>query len=76
MLDGIAALITSIAGLVTAVGGLAGMVVVARRTSPRERNDAATRATEQALNPPTQLEADEAAMTSSRRKLGRRRGRR
>ncbi len=62
MLSGIAGLIASIAGLITAVTGLVGMLVVARRTSPRERGDAARAATEQALNPPTQVDADTAAL--------------
>lgn len=75
MIDGIAALITSIAGLITAVGGVIGMVAVARRTSPRERDDAAHSATEQALHPPTQTESDEAAMITNRQKRRLRRGR-
>lgn len=75
MLNGIAAIIASVAGLITAISGLVGMLVVARRTSLRERDDAATHATEQALNPPTQEEADEAAMIKIRRKR-RRRGQR
>jgi hypothetical protein len=75
VIDGIAALITSIAGLITAVGGVTGMVIVARRTSPRERDDAAHRATEQPLNPPTQTEANEAAMITIRQKRRPRRGR-
>ena len=75
MLNGIAGLIASIAGLITAVTGLVGMLLVARRTSPRERHDAATQATEQALSPPTQLEADEAAMTDIQRKRRARRAR-
>lgn len=62
MLSGIAGLIASIAGLITAVTGLIGMVVVARRTSPKERGDAAAAATVQALNPPSQVDADNAAL--------------
>lgn len=75
MLDGIAGLIAAVAGLITAVTGFVGMLVVARRTSPRERDDAAQQATEQALNPPTQAEADETAMITIRKKR-RHRGRR
>jgi hypothetical protein len=58
------------------VTSLTGMVIVARRTSPKERDDAAHHATEQALNPPTQTEADEAAMTAIQQKRRPRRGRR
>lgn len=77
MLDGIAALITAVAGLITAIGGVVGMLIVARRTSPREREDAAHRATEQVLNPPSQLDAEGAAMTAidAHRKRRSRRGR-
>lgn len=53
MLNGIAGLIASIAGLITAVTGLVGMLVVARRTSPKERVDAAAEAAERVLNPPS-----------------------
>lgn len=63
MLNGISGLIAALAGLITAVTGLIGMVVVARRTSPRERNEAAQAATEQALNPPTQAAAQITALT-------------
>jgi hypothetical protein len=48
------------------------MLLVARRTSPKERDSAATHATEQALSPPTQTEADEAAMTVNRKRRPRR----
>lgn len=41
MLNAISVLIASIAGLITAVTGMVGMLIVARRTSPRERDDAA-----------------------------------
>lgn len=51
MLSGISGLIASIAGLITALTGFLGMVIVARRTSPRERTDAAQKAAEQVLNP-------------------------
>lgn len=76
MLSGIAGLIASIAGLITAVTGLIGMVVVARRTSPKERGDAARVATEQALNPPSQADADTAALIEIAGGKRRRRARR
>lgn len=77
MLNGISGLIASIAALLTAMTGFVGMVVVARRTSPRERGDAARTATEQALNPPTQVEAENTALIEvARAKRQRRRGRR
>lgn len=52
MLSGIAGLITASATFITAVGSLIGVIVVIRRTSPRERVDAARQAAEQVLNPP------------------------
>jgi hypothetical protein len=62
VLNGIAGLIAAVAGLITAVTGLVGMLVVARRTSPKERGDAADSATERALNPPSQVDADSGAL--------------
>ena len=52
MLSGIAGLIAASATFITAVGSLLGVIVVIRRTSPRERVDAARQAAEQVLNPP------------------------
>lgn len=77
MLSGISGLIASIAGLITAVTGLIGMLVVARRTSPRERDEAARAATEQALAPPSQVDADtdvliETSQAGRRRRRARR----
>lgn len=76
MLASITGLIASIASLVTAVGGAIGMLVVARRTSPRERNDAARNATEQVLNPPSRLDAERTALEAipPAKKRRRRRG--
>lgn len=77
MLNGIAGLIAAIAGLITAVTGLVGMLIVARRTSPKERGDAAVSATRQALNPPSQADTDTAALIEiAGPKQRRRRGRR
>lgn len=76
MLNGISGLIASIAGLITAVTGLIGMLVVAKRTSSRERDDAARGATERALTPPSQTEADEAALYENHESPKRRRSRR
>ncbi len=76
MLSGIAGLIASIAGLITAVTGMVGMVVVARRTSPRERDEAARTATEHALNPTPQIEAENTALIEVARAKRRRRTRR
>lgn len=71
MLDGIAGLIAAVAGLITAITGLVGMIVVARRTSPKERDEAA----ERALNPPTQLDLDTEALITTRKRRRPRRGR-
>lgn len=72
MLSGIAALIASIAGLITAASGFVGMIIVARRTSPRERDDAAR----DVLTPsPPPTEAETAAMVEIH-KARKRRGRR
>jgi len=62
VLTGIAALITAISGLIVAATSAVGMVVVARRTSPRERDEAARTATQQALSPGSQVEAEAAAL--------------
>lgn len=77
MLVSIAGLIASIAAVITAITGLLGMLIVARRTSPRERDEAARSAAEQALNPPSQLDRDRAALevVVPQRKRRRRRGR-
>lgn len=72
MLNGIAGLIAAIAGLITAATGFVGMIVVARRTSPRERDDAA-RDVLTPSPPPTEVEA--AAMVEIH-KARKRRGRR
>jgi hypothetical protein len=72
VLNGIDGLIASVAGLITAVSGLIGMLVVARRTSPRERDDAAR----DVLTPsPPPTEAESAAMVEIH-KARKRRGRR
>lgn len=75
MLNGIAALITAVGGLIAAMTGFVGMVIVARRTSPRERDEAARTATEQALNPsPSQVDRENAALieiAGSKRRKGR-----
>lgn len=76
MLTGIAALITAVGGLIAAMTGLVGMLIVARRTSPRERDEAARTATEQALNPPTQVDAANTALIEVARAKRRRRARR
>lgn len=76
MLNGIAGLIAAIAGLITAVTGLIGMVLVARRTSPRERDEAARAATEHALSPPSHVEAEATALIEVARAKRRRRARR
>lgn len=78
MLSGIAGLIASIAGLITAVTGLVGMVVVARRTSPRERDTAATAAQDVLTPTPPATEAEAKALVEihkARRKRSGRRGR-
>ena len=77
MLSGIAGLIASIAGLITAVTGLVGMVVVARRTSPRERDDAATVAKNVLMpNPPPTVADAEAMVELHKAEQRTRRGRR
>lgn len=52
MLSGIAAIIGTSATFLTAVASFLGVIVVIRRTSPREREDAARQAAENVLNPP------------------------
>lgn len=77
MLNGIAGLIASIAGLTTAVTGLIGMLIVARRTSPRERDDAATSAKNVLTPYPPPTVADAEAMVELHKAEARkRRGRR
>ena len=79
MLNAIAALITAVGGLIGAVGGVVGMLIVARRTSPRERDDAARKATARALAPPSTQEAQVEALIEieqARKRRRRRRGRR
>lgn len=76
MLNGISGLIAALAGLITAVTGLVGMLIVARRTSPKERDDAAHSATRQALNPPSQTDRDGAALIEIAGSKRRRRARR
>jgi hypothetical protein len=75
VLSGIAGLIASIAGLVTAVTGLAGMMIVARRTSPRERDTAATAAKDVLAPSPPITEAEAEALVEIH-KARKRRGRR
>lgn len=76
MLSSISGLIAAIAGLVTAATGLIGMVLVARRTSPRERTEAAEHATRTALDPPGRPDvAAEALIHIHQARKGRRRGR-
>lgn len=80
MLTGLAALITAISGLIGSIGGLIGVLVVWRRTSSRERDDAARSAVHRALAPPTQIEAEQDALIElnkarPQRRKGRRRDR-
>jgi hypothetical protein len=52
VLVSITGLIAAIAALVGALSGFVGMLIVVRRTSPRERRDAAQGAAEKMLAPP------------------------
>lgn len=51
MLSNIAILIAAVAGLVGSLTSFVGMVVVVRRSSPKERRDAAAGAAEKVLMP-------------------------
>lgn len=76
MLNGLAALIAAVGGLVTAMTGLIGMLIVARRTSDRERGDAAQSATRQALAPPSRQDDEANALVEIKQARNRRRRRR
>lgn len=52
LLASITGLITAVAALVGALSGFVGMLIVVRRTSPRERRDAAQATAEKMLAPP------------------------
>jgi hypothetical protein len=53
--NNLAVLIAAVAGLIGALTSFVGMIVVVRRTSPRERQDAAAGAAEKVLMPPNPL---------------------
>lgn len=54
-MNNLAVLIAAVAGLIGALTSFVGMIVVVRRTSPRERQDAAAGAAEKVLMPPNPL---------------------
>lgn len=55
MLNNLAVLIAAIGGLIGSLTSFVGMVVVVRRTSPRERQDAAAGVAEKILMPPNPI---------------------
>lgn len=60
-MSNVAALLTAITGLLGSLTTLVGMVVVIRRTSPRERRDAAQGVAEQVMTPHLPAAIEEAA---------------